>query len=98
MKLVIEIDDVALRNAVESQVGIAMSKLTTEVIQHQTVDIIKKKFDHLDVVAMAERKVQTMLQANIERIISDSFGTHSRVQTIRDMVALETRKLIKGVL
>lgn len=99
MKLVIELEDVALRQAIESQVSKAVAELTTEAIVAKADEIITKKFERFDfyqaVAAQASSKLDDAIKQELDRVLGARFGS-SRYDEIRRIIHSAATNLIKG--
>jgi hypothetical protein len=97
MKLVIEIPDEALRNAVQAQIGIALSTMTREHIEAEAKTIISTAMQRVDWTRTAEREARSLLKDKIENAISEVLGNQSyqrreAVRKIINEVALQALK------
>ena len=72
MKLVIEISDAALRNAVEGEVGRAIAEMAEPIIQKQLMEIMEKKSDRIIKGMTKNMGLELRNQLNIT--ISDAMG------------------------
>lgn len=88
MKLVIEINDEALRNAVKSQVDSAIATLSRETIQADCKEIINKSLQRIDWTGTADRAARDLLKGKIDEAFNDVFGRQSyeRRDNIRKLV------------
>ena len=99
MKLTIEIDDAALRNAVHAQVAQAVSALAATELQQQAEDIINKKFERFDITNIVRNQVNQLLGKSIEDLISAALGSGgNKYEKVRQIVTAETRKIIKDAM
>ena len=97
MKITIEIPDESLRNAVEAQVGIALSALTRETIDKDAKEIISKSLTRIDWYGMAERAAQKLLEDHIENAVTNVLGNkYNRAETVRRLVQEAALQAIKG--
>lgn len=96
MKLSIEIDDDALRAAVDSQVSKALAEMTEEVIRKKADEIIAKKFDRLDPYQIAGQHAEKILREHIDKAIESALGDrYSRNETVRRMIATAAHTILK---
>lgn len=96
MKLTIEIDDDALRSAVDSQVSKALAEMTEAVIRKKADEIIAKKFDRLDPYQIAGQHAEKMLREHIDKAIESALGDrYLRNETVRKMISTAAQTILK---
>lgn len=88
MKLVIEINDEALRNAVKSQVDAAIATLSRETIQADCKEIISKSLQRIDWNDTADRAARELLKGKVDEAFNDALGRqgYARRENIRRLV------------
>ena len=98
MKLVIEIEDVALRQAIEAQVSKAVADLTAEAIVAKSDEILNKKFQRFDfgdaVAKETSKKLDAAIEAEFERVLGSRYGS-ARRDELRMLLSAAAAKLIK---
>lgn len=98
MRLVIEIDDAALRSAVEAQVGKAVAELAAAEIQKQAQDIILKKFERLSVYNIVRDAAGDEIRDSIGGVIAEILGDRwGRKEKIEGLIKEAAKEIIRGV-
>lgn len=96
MKLIIEIDDEALRSAVQAQVGQAVAAMATAELEKQVQEIINKKFDRINITDTVNYKVEAMLRGKLDGLITDVVGGgYDRSTKVRNMINDAIRQVVK---
>jgi hypothetical protein len=88
MKLVIEINDEALRNAVKSQCDAAIAALSREIIQADAKEVISKALQRIDWTGTAEREARSLLKGKVDEAFNEVLGNqrYDRHESIRKLV------------
>lgn len=85
MKVVIELDDAALRHAIEAQVGKSISELSSEVISKKIDEILEKKFARISDAAI-EKAIHAEAKKTLE---GNSWGLPARIDKYMATAAKE---------
>jgi hypothetical protein len=83
MRLTIELDDIALRNAVEAQVGKAVSEMAEAHIKRVVDDIVNKKLDR-DVFPTADACMKAVAKEAFDAVIKQTYS--SRAEMVRTSI------------
>ena len=98
MKVIIEIPDEALRNAVSSQVGAALAAMSREHIEAEAKQIISTAMNRVDWAGMAERTAQNMIQRQVADVFQSVLGRpgYERNERINKLVQAAAVEAIRG--
>lgn len=97
MKLTIEINDDALRHAVDTQVSKALAEMTEAVIRKKADEIIAAKFSRVDAFQIAGQHAEKMLREHIEAAVNTALGDrYSRNDTVRKLISDAAKEMLKA--
>jgi hypothetical protein len=98
MKITIEIDDKALRDAVEAQVGATLAKWTGTVLEERATEIIGTKLNRFSVEEFVGRK----LYEEVRRAVDNALGSNTATQRtnltglVKEAIAARVDKALKA--
>ena len=100
MRLVIEIDNAALREAVEAQVGKALAIMTEEVILAKADEIIARKFERFNFDQAVENFIARAVQPKFDQAIRSALGcgSYDQNEKIRQIFKDAAASMIKSAL
>lgn len=94
MKIVIELDDALLRNAVQAQIGQAVASMTETAIKEQIEKIMSVKFDRVD-KAVVDKAVEKHLGQMIKDMLpKNDFELRKKFDAV---LAQAARDMMKGI-
>lgn len=95
MKIIVELNDASLQNAVEAQVSKAIAEFTEGVIQAKVQEIVDKKLDRVTLADISASMVKAA-DLRIDAALGASPNDWSRKQAVRNVVSEAAERAIKA--
>lgn len=82
MKITIEIDDKALRDAVDAQVGATLAQWTGKALEEKAAEIIGTKLSRFSVEEFVGKRLDSEVRKVVEDSLNRALGSHAETRSI----------------
>lgn len=82
MKITIEIDDKALRDAVDAQVGATVALWTGKALEEKAAEVIGTKLSRFSIEEFVGRRMDSEVRRVVDDAINRTLGSHAETRSI----------------